>query len=372
MPFLRTALLTFDRRSRSTARHTEIRHLALGLLGLLGAIGCGSEPIAPPKSLDQTVSLELELVGRLPLGGKPTALVVVGAVAYVATLENGIQVIDVTVPESPEILSTIRDVAADRLAFSEDRLFALERGRSMLGLLSGGRLAVYDVLDPKQPVALDPRPIEQASDVAANAARAVVGAGHRILVGAEGSQPLAIDAAPGDRERVIATAWRGNRVAILTQHTAAWLGAATAECVVLEGRRPVKVGSLSLPAAFSAADPEAWKIELTAQSAWLAGSDRLVEIDLADPKSPTIARELPIPGLRGFALSSDHLAILADEFRLLRRSNLERIPLRGVLPQSTAVAATLRADTLFVLDSERGLSILRLVTPKAANEAPPP
>lgn len=367
MLFWRKAMLTLDPRSGSTASRVGSRLLSLGLLG---AVGCGSESLAPPAPPSLAAALELELVGRLPIGGQPTALVVVGPVAYVATRENGIQVIDITVPESPEILTTIRDITADRLAFSEDRLFALERGRSTLGLLSGGRLATFDVLDPKQPVALDPRSIEQANDVAANAARAVVAAGHRILVGAEGAQPLAIDAATGDRERVVATAWRGNRVAILTQRTTAWLGAATAECVVLEGRRPVKVGSLLLPASFSATDPNDWRIELTARSAWLAGSDRLMEIDLTDPKSPTIANDLPVMGLRGFALSGDHLAILGDEFRLLRRSDLERIPVRGVLPQPTALAATLRGDTLLVLDSERGLSILRLVTPKPASESP--
>src|SRR5262245_44553540 len=106
---------------------TESIRLIACVAGLLVA-ACAREVVVPPP---ESGSLELTRVAELALGSPAIAITISDRVAYVALASGGISVVDVSEPRAPEALTRLDAVRADALGFSEDRVFALARGRAL-------------------------------------------------------------------------------------------------------------------------------------------------------------------------------------------------------------------------------------------------
>lgn len=349
-------MTVFPRSLADTMLAVTPRHLVLAICGSLAGCATPSSDIPDPSGARRLVR-----VAELALGAPAVAVVVTGNLAYVGCGDQGIVVVDVSEPRAPEVIGRLEAPRADAIAYSEDRLFALARadGFSVAEELV---LTPIDVVDPRAPLALETRPIDGACCIAAAAARAVVGAGKSLLIGAEAKRPLARGVAAED-ELLIAVAWRGERIAVVTAKQAGWLGRgrrhAMLELLDPKGasRGEVALGEVN-PIQSGQGD-----LALTADAAYVVVGGRFRQVALPAEGAPIATTDLAIPGARSIALGSDFAAIGGDGLWIVTLGETPELADRITLENAPRDVAV-RDDFVIAAVGELGLRVYQVERPE--------
>lgn len=337
------------------------RHFVFAICWSLAGCATPSNDVPDPSG-----SRRLIRVAELDLGVPAVAVVVTGNLAYVGCGDQGIVVVDVSEPRAPEVIGRLESPRADAIAYSEDRLFALARadGFSVTEKLG---LTPIDVVDPRAPLALETRPIDGACCVAAAAARAVVGANVSLSIGAETKRPLTRVVAAVD-ELVIAAAWRGERIAVVTATKTGWLDRGRRHAMLeLFDHKGVSRGEVALGEVnpIQTGDGD---IALTADAAYVVVGGRYRQVALPADGTPIATTDFSIPGARSIALGSDFAAIGGDGLWIVTLGDspviADRITLENV-PRDVAV----RDDFVIAAVGELGLRVYLVERPEDPSAA---
>lgn len=331
------------------------RITAIAVLALVSS--CASEPPKPPQP---TGARRLVRIAELELGASAQAIVSANGIAYVGCGEAGVVIVDVSEPRAPEILARLDSVRADALAYSEDRLFALARPA---GLEVGNKSALtpIDVVDPRAPIALDSRPIDRACCVAAAAARAVVGAGTALHIGADSRRTIPRTIAADD-ETVVAIAWRGERIAAITATAVKWLGRGDRNAVLeLFDSKGVARGEVALgdASALRCGDGD---VALEVDRAYAVAGGRLLAIATPRDGAPSLLADLALPGSRSLAIGRDFAAVGGEALAIVDLAGPPTLADRIVL-DSPARDVAMSDDALLVASGDRGLRIYAVERP---------
>jgi hypothetical protein len=307
-----------DRR-RSRGRAARFAPLA----PLLLAFGCtAAHDEEPPRSGEAggaAATLRLVPLGSLALEGEAECLALAPPIAWIGLGRDGIVAVDLSDPLAPSIVGRAKDVRADRLSHSEDRLFALSRpGR--LALLGKPALTVLDVVDPTAPRITETSELDAACAVAASAARCAVARGSEVTLGAESRVARAIPS--GEIGSAVALDWRGDVLAVLIGRD----GSRVPRGTPLAALRFFHVdGAIATPrgeVGFLDGTPTSDRsdVALSRDAALVAAGSEVVAIGFGgsdDGAQPTVAAQLPLRGARRIAWQGDFAVAIGDELLLL-------------------------------------------------------
>ncbi len=346
------------------SHRTRCRPRWVGVAALPLLAGCATESGAP---LPESQSFDVTRISDLKLDAAVRSIAAGQGVVFVGLGNGEVVAIDVSEPLAPEAIGKVEHVDANLLAFSEDRLFAL----------APNSLTTIDAVDPRAPKILEHRDVNGGSSLAASAARAIVTAGNRVLVGAEAQRPQVLPftdtGATGDTVG-IAVAWRAERIGVVTTTPGdIFSRGAVPQLRIFESRRgkallaAEQLGSIELGSAGELAGCKSADLVLAhdrSDRAYLCASGHVLGVDLGDATAPKPFLDLAVPGARTIGFGREFLAVGGDGLTVIDVAQ-DAAPTisRRAGSGSAILDLAVVGDLVFVAAGEDGLRIYRVSRP---------
>ncbi|MDH4210162.1 MAG: hypothetical protein OEV79_01775 [candidate division WOR-3 bacterium] len=284
------------------------------------------------------------IIGECPLPGYAEKVELVGDLAYVADGQGGLQIVDISNPESTSVIGNYVPYGWDANAVAVRDTFAYVAMSPL-----GGGLLVLSIADPTSPYSLVQDGSFSAYDVvapAADTAYVYIAAGYWFYVW---------DITFQSYTRRLKT--YGDVIALQMVDTLAYLSCEQMGMWIFNLASPdtLPVGWIDTPA-------NARSLFINGNQAYVAdGRAGLIIIDIADPAHPVIVGEFDTRDYANEVCVSGDKAYVADGdggLFVIDVSNPEDPVLYGSLDVSYANGIAVRNDTIFVADRDLGLLII--------------
>ncbi len=291
----------------------------------------------------------LKWVGRLDTPGNASDIEIAGGHAYVADLFSGLQIVDITGPEPPQIVSSIPITnGAMGVAVEGDHAFVVD---------AAARLHVVDVTDPAEPEVVSSVDVE-------GSAYGVVIAGHYAYMAAGYAGVQIIDITDVSDPRLVATVNTPvSAMGVTISGSYIYVADGTSGLQVIDITDPATaqiVGGLNTPG-------EALNTEIVGAYAYIADSGTgLVVADITIPQSPVIVAVVPMPGNARDMVLSPAFLYVGDSTGLhlvdvTAPGSPELVDSYGLTDDVTSVAVV--GDLVFAAVDVRGIEIIETTDP---------